>query len=475
MKAAGKLGVLVSSVLFVISSDYPRLHSMEDGNSIFTNDILIDSSKTNQLVTGFGASSAFIAYEIKSLAEPLRTEVLDLLFTRKGAKISIIRNEIRPDYDFEKPNFPEIQDKAQYWLMQEAVKRGVSQFYSVPWSPPAKMKANKNINGTKLQNFDPNLFYPSLTNYLLPSEYENYARYLSSYLKKYDEKGIKIMTLGIQNEPDQSTKYQSCVWNKFQLTDFVKILGKVLREDQTHVWIQVAEATGWYNSYKYVKHALEDELASPHISVVASHGYGGGSMSDFGKLGTDSGKQVWQTEYSTLGTVGEKSLNIGDGLIWADRIIDALKAGNVNAWFYWWLVKFLKYGDLEAQALLIYDVNTAKLIIPKRFWCFAHFSRFVRPGDIRIDSSGQYDLKSVAFVDQSKSRIVLTVLNTKNLATSFKVTFSNAVVESNVLVYRTSATEDVKELENENVYSNEFEAVVPARSVTTYIFPLAAK
>jgi len=60
-----------------------------------TPQVLIDGNETHQEIDGFGASFAKQAHLLLRCAEPGRTQILDLLFSRTGgAGLSIIRNQI---------------------------------------------------------------------------------------------------------------------------------------------------------------------------------------------------------------------------------------------------------------------------------------------------------------------------------------------------------------------------------------------
>jgi len=129
----------------------------------------IDWNAERQVIDGFGGSFAFHkGGSIMRLDEPVRTQILDMIFSReKGIGLSIVRNVIGDggieewgdphydgpsetimpepdkfvwdDEDWDKDSF----DRYQIWIMNEAKKRGVRTFFSTAWSPPAWMKKNR--------------------------------------------------------------------------------------------------------------------------------------------------------------------------------------------------------------------------------------------------------------------------------------------------------------------------------------------
>jgi len=78
-----------------------------------------------------------------NLSEPGRTTVLNQLFdTTTGAGLSIIRGKLPGD-------------AGDYQVMQEAKKRGVTQFWSAPWTPPAQWVIQ---SSTGVKSLDPQYY-----------------------------------------------------------------------------------------------------------------------------------------------------------------------------------------------------------------------------------------------------------------------------------------------------------------------------
>ncbi|MBI4244562.1 MAG: hypothetical protein HY606_10775 [Planctomycetes bacterium] len=435
-----------------------------------TVEILINPALKHQEIAGFGASQAFQASKIMALPENVRKQIFDLLFTEQGAHISILRNQIEPTYKFKGNDFPQVEDKWQYLIIKEALSRGVSHLYSVPWTPPAYMKNNQKTDDTAKKNFDPDLPKSGTVNFLPDNEYLNYAKYLTDYVKGYKKSVIEIKTIGLQNEPDFTTNYNSCVWSKVQLTEFTKVVRRFfVKAGLAETQIMLGEATGWKNSTKYAGYALKDEEAKKAIAIVASHGYGGGKNWELADLAREHKKQVWQTEFSTLKGGDESLISIEDGLKWAGVMIDDLTRGYVNAWLYWWLVEFMYRDKYAGQSLLLVKTDTNEVVIPKRFWTFSHFSRFARPGTYRVDISSFDNVKTVGFIDEQTKSLVVTLLNNSGSQIVVNSKLLNCKVKETVLVYRTSKEEDMKQIDNLQVQNQGLQISLPPKSLTTCI------
>jgi glucosylceramidase len=74
-----------------------------------------------------------------------------------------------------------------------------------PWSPPAYMKSN----GSRKQGGS-----------LLPEWYEAWADYLALYAKEYRERGFQVKLLTIQNEPNATQTWESCLYTAEQERTF---------------------------------------------------------------------------------------------------------------------------------------------------------------------------------------------------------------------------------------------------------------
>lgn len=121
--------------------------------------VSVDPQITYQQYDGTGCSEAFQrSLLVHNLAEDARNEVLDLLFTEKGAGLTILRNGIgsSPDQPFDlmksiAPTAPASNDSElnyiplprddqyQVWLSKEAKARGVNYIYADSWSADGYM------------------------------------------------------------------------------------------------------------------------------------------------------------------------------------------------------------------------------------------------------------------------------------------------------------------------------------------------
>ncbi|KAI1451551.1 glycoside hydrolase family 30 protein [Annulohypoxylon moriforme] len=445
--------------------------------------ITVDLSKTYQTIDGFGCSFAFQrANLITNMSDKTKQrELLDLLFnTTSGAGLSIIRNGIgsSPDSSSDhmntfapkdpggptaEPNYTwDGKDSGQLWLSQEAYNTyGVRQIYGDAWSAPGYMKTNGNeVNGGTLCGV-------SGTNCRSGDWRQAYANYLVQYVKYYAEAGVPVTRIGFLNEPEFTTSYASMNSNGAQAADFIKILYATIEAANltSQVGIGCCESEGWGNQVNMVN-AIKSANAEGMLAMVTSHTYTGGPS---GPMNTRV--PVWLSEQCDLQgqwtSAWYQGGGAGEGLTWANNIYNALVNSNISGYLYWEGVQWPspntneKMVRVDQQTPYNYEVS-------KRLWAFANWSRFVRPGALRIGSSGGTGVKSAAFKNVDGS-IAVVVISTGGSATSVSIKLNGAnVTEATGWVTDTSHN---CEAINVTVADGTISGSVAARSITTFHVP----
>lgn len=422
--------------------------------------------ETYQEMDGFGICGAFRqANNLLKYPKTERDQLLDMLFSQtQGAGFSIIRNIIGDggtwgdQFDGPTPTIEPTEgvwnwsgDEDQILFMQEAKKRGCNKFISTAWSPPAWMKTTNDVaNG----------------GYLREDKYQAYADYLSNYVREYKSRfGIEIYGISPQNEPDLSIYYSSCIWIPDQYRDFIKgYLKPTFDRDQVTAKVIMPETTcfGAMMS-KFAGPALNDTEACSRIDIVAGHGYGG--VIEPIKIATSRGKKVWMTEISKT-DIGGNDPSIDNGIEWAKTVYEYLVRAQVNAFIYFWGAA--KYYDMQTT-LLGLKLEDHTVVINKRLFTIGNFSRFIRPGYIRIRATEIpcHDVYISAFKEETTGKFVVVAIN-DNLVEK-NVTFTlHGFITSFVTPWRTSKIENLSKLENIPVMKRAILVKLRAKSVTTF-------
>jgi glucuronoarabinoxylan endo-1,4-beta-xylanase len=434
--------------------------------------VTIDASRTYQVMDGFGVSGAFgSANVIRGIGNAtVRKQALDMLFSpTAGAGFSILRNLIPSDAAHtiaptrpSNPSVPpayvwdgnnEAADWGQLWLTRQAKSYGLATVYADAWSAPGYMKTNNNETNGGMLCGTPGAQCGS------GDWRQAYANYLVQYLKYYQAAGINVQYLGFTNEPNWTTSYSSMLVNPAQAVDFARVLGPAVRASGLPARITCCDTLGWNLLPNYTSAVLSDSAAGSAVGLFTSHGYSGAPKS----VVNTGGKPVWQSEWST----GQGAWNPAwddntaqSGLRWAQNIHDGLTSANLNAFLYWWGI----WNNANSNSALI-RLDGTTLSPAKRYYSFVNYSRFIRPGAVRIQASTpDSNLRTSAFKNTDGS-VVVVALNT---ATSAASTTYTGLPAGTVRPYLTNNSNNTTAQATLPISGGAFSATVPARSLVTY-------
>ncbi|MBQ9542740.1 MAG: carbohydrate binding domain-containing protein [Ruminococcus sp.] len=337
-------------------------------------------------------------------------------------------------------------DKNQWNKAVATAKYAQSQgatVFATPWNPPSSMRKNGNKD-----------IY-SGTYQLKKDSWSAYANHLNSFIKYMEGQGVNLYSVSVQNEPDYAAEWT--YWSTSDLTNFIAQYGKQVTSG-TKAKLMSPESFQYrkdiYNSI------LGNQTAFNNIGVFGTHFYGTQrSQMDFSAL-ENCGKPIWMTEVYVPNSNHDADL-WPEAVEVAQNIHNGLTVGNMSAYVWWYIRR--SYGPLKENGQ-----------ISKRGYCMAQYSKFVRPGDVRVDvteqpTSGVY----VSAYKNSKGQVTIVAVN--NSDTGYAQQFS---VGSNTLAdvdrWRTTSSENLAETDNLTIDSsgNTFWAQLPARSVSTFVCTL---
>lgn len=445
--------LLISLILFLATS------TVSSVSTTFT--CTVNWNSESQVIDGFGGSGAFHqAVNLMSYPEKERNKILDLLFSQNsGIGLSIIRNIVGDGGDWGKPfdgATPSIEpregvwnwtgDEDQIWLMNEAKKRGCNQFVSTVWSPPAWMKTNNSvIKGGELRS----------------DKYQAYADYLSKYVRGYRKHhNIDIHAISLANEPGFAAPYSSCLWTGSQFREFIKnYLTPTLKRDNVGVKVIIPEEMNF--SENYAIDTLNDPEASQGVDIIGTHAY------DFNAkpfpVTKSRNKSIWQTEVSNIGF---NDGSIDDGLKYAKLLHDQMTITEVNAWLFWWLIAYK-----EGETLIHLDTSFKTFQTFKRLYTIGNYSRFIRPGYVRIDtkSNPTANVFVTAYKDNSTGKFAIVAINNGDQEQTISFNLNEFPNFKAIIPYRTSKRENLAKLDQIPISKNSFKALLKVKSVTTFV------
>jgi O-glycosyl hydrolase len=446
---------------------------------------VINGAIRHQVITGFGASEAFGQAEtVMNAPAAVQQQALSLLYSpASGAGLTILRNEISADQGSTiepaapasptaTPSYLPLsainQDQGQLWFAQQIrADYGVRDVFADAWSPPAFMKTNDSVdNGGTLCGV-PGASCAS------GDWRQAYANYLTQYARDYAAAGIRLSYVGPENEANIGPGYDSMLLSPTQTANFMPYLGHALAAAHLgaahlNTKAECCATEGWDYAQQYAAAIEADPAARAATPLFTSHGYTAPPASPLaGWPGP-----VWETEWSTFES-WDPAWDDGtdaSGLTWAQHIYTGLTAANLNAFLYWWgSTTPAENGDNEG----LIEIDGSTVIPSGRLWAFAGYSRFARPGAVRIGAStsdGSLDL--TAFRNRDGS-VAIVALNTA--ASPDPVTFTLAgtgIRDGSVATpYLTDATSDTARQPGVTVHGGAFNMTLPARSMVSFVLP----
>jgi O-glycosyl hydrolase len=351
-------------------------------------------------------------------------------------------------------------DMGQLWLSQ-AVKAdyGVRDIFADAWTAPAYMKNNDSTsNGGTLCGV-PGAACTS------GDWRQAYANFLVQYARDYAQAGVPLSYIGFENEANLAPGYDGMVMTPAQTANFADVLGPTLARSGLPTKLECCATEGWDYAAQYAAAIEADPVASAYVRLFTSHGYTEAPASPL--PGWD--KPVWETEWSTFQS-WDPAWDDGtsaSGLSWAQDIYTGLTQANLSAFLYWWGSSTPTFnGDNESLVQLRGSTVTASA----RLWAFANYSRFVRPGAVRIGATtADGNLELAAFRNLNGSTAIV-VLNTGTSPDTVSFALRHLGIRNGTLAtpYLTDASSDTAPQPPVPVAGGTLTATVPARSLVTF-------
>jgi glucosylceramidase len=199
--------------------------------------------------------------------------------------------------------------------------------------------------------------------------------------------------------------------------------------------LQLSEAPDRGNAYRNYPTVLDDPEARKYVANLPYHGYRSGpedsrKILDLHRRYPDL--PLWMTEVchayeaGTPETMKLPRYDFEDGDFWGNEILSDLES-YASAWIYWntildetggpWLVSPVHHNpDPNVEhPIVIVDRRTKKLTYTGLYYYLAHFSRFVRPGSVRIGTTGGSDGVRCAAFGTPNRHLVAQLLNSRSV------------------------------------------------------------
>jgi O-glycosyl hydrolase len=491
----------------------------------------VSLTNTHQTIHSFGASDSWSAKFVGAWADlSKKNKVADLLFSMdmdsggnpKGIGLSLwrfnigagsyeqgdssgIADEYRREECFQNSDgtYNWNKQQGQQWFMNAAKQRGVKYLLGFAVSPPVYMTSNGKAYGTGSPQFN-----------LSASRFQDYADFLVQVCKHFQATGTPLDYVSPVNEPQwnwgASNNQEGTAASNTDIAGLVKILGPGLQSNgvNTHV------VTGEAGQVTFLNNATPDNRgdqinqwfnpSSPNYignvagvdNTISYHSYfttcpdntlvTDRQAVNTSAVKTNSSLQLWMTEFGVLGDICgslngyPRNTNIDYGLYVAKVIHNDLAIAGASSWQWWLGINPYNYSDG-----LVYINSTSGGMDPamsktdglvsdsKQLWCLGNYSRFVRPGMVRVDAVlnnqtdpvyAAGDIMTSAYIDPAGKTLVIVIVNTRPTASVISFGGGANITGGSFTAYVTSSA---KNLQKSTMPSNNIQ--LEPRSVTTLV------
>ena len=424
--------------------------------------IKLNPNEKFQTITGFGgAFTESSAYLLSKISKKNRKKILNAYFSEQGANYSLTRTHINScDFSLKQYAYAMVDgDKnLEHFSIEKDIKNNLIpmileaksiskegfKIIASPWTAPPWMKDNKKWVGGKL----------------LPEYNDTWALYFLKYINAYKKEGIDIWGLTVENEPNgNGDNWESMLFSPQEMTNFVQnYLGpkletngegnvKILGYDQNRAglkeWVDEmykneksskfysGTAIHWYEStYDYFPEALQyAHLKAPNKYLIQTEAC---VDSEVPHWNDDS--WYWKKEATDWGWdwASEKDKHLHPKYApvnrYATDIIGCLNNW-VDGWVDWNMVLDTQGGPNWFKnwciAPVIVDTQKDEVYFTPLYYTMAHFSKFMRPGAVKIDCETNNKEVMVTAVKNQDGTIALVIFNPTEQIKAIEIQLTN--------------------------------------------------
>ncbi len=425
--------------------------------------IRLNPDEKFQTITGFGGSfTESSAYLLNQMSTKNRALILQAYFGSEGAGYSLTRTHIN-SCDFSLSNYSYAPVEGDKELIHFSIKEDADDLIPMireamdisedgfkiiasPWTAPPWMKDNKDWRGGKL----------------LPAYYDSWALFFSKYLEAYKNEGIDIWGITVENEPlGNNNNWESMHYTPEEMVDFVMHhLGPKLETDGHDVKVLAYDQNRDEALMHWADVVYKDEESSRYFDGFAVHWYA--STYDWFPDALNythqkaPGKHIIQSEACIDGQVPAWkddawywSKEAKDwGWTWAPEdqkylhpkyvpvyryARDMIGCLNnwVDGWVDWNMVLDPQGGpnwfENWCGAPVIVDPKTDEVYFTPLYYTMAHFSKYIRPGAVRIGFEQEDEKLMVTVAQNPDGSIAVVVLNMEPVAKAFEIHLGDEV------------------------------------------------
>ena len=248
-----------------------------------------------------------------------------------------------------------------------------------------------------------------------------------------------------------------------QAADFIKVLYPTLQSaGLSSVGINCCDAEGWNDQVTMTAQLISAGVQNM-ISRITSHSYTSDPTSPISTT-----RPVWETEYADLNdafsTTWHSSGAASEGLYWASLIYTGIVNANLSAYLGW---EGIEDGTTSSTLITI----SGTTVTPSaRLWAFGQWSRYVRPGAVRLGTSGSVSGMQISAFKNTDGSVSVQMINTASSSQAVTVSTSGGgFTATTVQAYITNNSNNNINSMTASISGGAVSATVPGYSMVTFV------
>ena len=451
--------------------------------------LTIDESATHQTIESFGTSGAWWSQYVGTWDDKYqgtmrtnRERIATLLYDRNfGIGLTNYRYNLGAgsadsgNGNYTDPNrraqsfetapgvYDWSKDAGAMWFVQEVTRLGCEEvvlFFNSPLERLTKNGWAHLTPGGEKSNID-------------PANYAEWAVYACDVAEHFIELGVPVKFISPINEPqwDWTGSQEGCHYEPSEIADVYLTFLEEMKKRPTLSGVELSgpESGEWGGQTpQYVSALLNNAILREHFQAIDCHSYWSNTQSKVSFRNYMDvhypDVKVRMSEWCEM--VNGTDLSMDSAIHLAQCVQEDLTVLDAVSWCTWVGVSPGGYRDGLIHAAE--NGTGEKSIVPlKRLWVYGNYTRYIRPGFVRVEASGAKGLDPVAFKGErdGKQQLVIVLINEDFRPQTVKLD-GDFSAYSTMQVHETSANRDLARTYSGAVKD---EITLPMQSVITII------
>lgn len=428
--------------------------------------ITFHPDKTHQTIESFGMSTAWWGKQVGQWGKTADQVMKQFYDKNDGIGLTNIRYNIgagSSDFDYIKDptrrsesfevapkKYDFTRDPHTRHLLDVAMKYGCEEMVFFAISPLPRMTYSGMVSGSN----DPN--HPSNHK---KEHYASYCTYILDVVEHFLAEGYPIKYVSPINEPQwewgvKSQTQEGCYYTKEEVKELYLVFVEEINRRQLPVQLAGHDGGEWTTAIQYADTLFTEPVLDQHMTQLDSHSYwtSAAQKEEFVEQFNDRypTKKLVMSEWCEM-KGGGVDYGMDSALVLAQTMHEDLTILDVVSWQYWTGCEQEKYR--HKVALMYIKPETKEVLPTKKLYAMGHYSKFIRPGAVRIAHTiDSNDILASAYF--CSDTIVSVYLNTTD--TPHQLAINDHIV---IDAYLTDASHDLASIK--------WQGILPARSIVT--------